>query len=376
MKSYTRKNQHYEIWSGPLSDEKIKATIKRIQILISFFIEGGTPLDTEDSDLDRWRVYFIYSKGVKTSEPNQSPYSFVGYATAYRWCALHPQYYTASQPNGDGVRKDIGALLDEGTTMDELPTRFQISQFLILPPFQASGHGSALYSTIYEHAQTDKMVWELTVEDPSEEFDVLRDLNDWKILEPKFDAAGVSVNASPLEGQKKRTSSRLPTSKILPVELLRSIRSSTKIAPRQFNRLLEMYLLSKIPLSRRAAGGANLQKLLIQKWRLQDTNDRLYYWWRLLVKQRIFKKNREILSQLEGDEKHSKIEETARGQEDEYEKLLIILAHRASVPLRNGNGESANPSVVVERKRKLVVDEDDDDDGSTSEPDPKALRTS
>lgn len=33
-----------------------------MQVLVSLFIEAGTPLETDDPEwtLDRWRVYFVY----------------------------------------------------------------------------------------------------------------------------------------------------------------------------------------------------------------------------------------------------------------------------------------------------------------------------
>jgi histone acetyltransferase 1 len=33
-----------------------------MQVLVSLFIEAGTPLETNDPEwtLDRWRVYFVY----------------------------------------------------------------------------------------------------------------------------------------------------------------------------------------------------------------------------------------------------------------------------------------------------------------------------
>jgi histone acetyltransferase 1 len=138
-----------------------------------------------------------------------------------------------------------------------------------------------------------------------------------------------------------------------------------------------MYLLSLVPFSHRAAGGANLTKLLIQKSKT-DPNDKFYYWWRLILKQRIFKKNRDILLQLEGDERHQRVDEAARAQEDEYEKLLLFFAtSKAKEVMKNGNGESAVESVVVrERKRKMVVDDEDDDEADLPriEPDPKMAK--
>ncbi|KAF7504750.1 hypothetical protein GJ744_001751 [Endocarpon pusillum] len=379
VKSYSRKGRNFEIWSGSLLDSRVRETINRMQIFISFFIEAGTPLNTTDADwtLDRWTVYFVYEKSSRPSPPTRSPYTFIGYATTYRFYTFRPRYQTSPE-SGDAHVSDIVLPSKEEITAAALPSRLRISQFLILPPHQSSGHGSALYNSIYSYALADSTIRELTVEDPSEEFDMLRDINDWKVLEPKFAATDVKINTSPFDPSQKRRLRRLPTPKLLPIETLRSIRSETKIAPRQFARQLEMYLLSLIPFSHRAAGGTNLTKLLIQKFKTSDPHDKSYYWWRLILKQRIFKKNRDVLLQLEGNERQQKIDEAARAQEDEYEKLLLIFAtSKAKEPLKNGNSETAGEVLVKERKRKLVVDEDEDDDPNSPslEPDAKVARS-
>lgn len=61
LKSYTSRGRSFEIWSGELTDPGIRALIDRMQIFISFFIEGGTPLELDDQEwtLARWRVYFV-----------------------------------------------------------------------------------------------------------------------------------------------------------------------------------------------------------------------------------------------------------------------------------------------------------------------------
>ena len=266
VKTYSRKGRNFEIWSGSLLDGRVRDTIDRIQILLSFIIEAGTPLNTTDADwtMDRWTVYFVYEKGSKPSNPCLSPYSLVGYATTYRFYTFPPRYQTSLETRQDTTPPDIVLRSKEEISAAALPSRLRLSQLLILPPHQSSGHGSALYNAIYSNALADSTVREFTVEDPSEELDVLRDMNDWKILEPKFAAADIRINTSPFEPIRRRRSIRLPTLKLLSFDTLKSIRSSTKISPRQFARQLEMYLLSLIPFSHRAAGGTNLTKLLIQ----------------------------------------------------------------------------------------------------------------
>jgi histone acetyltransferase 1 len=52
-----------------------------------------------------------------------------------------------------------------------------------LPPFQRAGHGGRLYDIILKNAREDSKVQEISVEDPSEVFEDLRDRRDLKFLE-------------------------------------------------------------------------------------------------------------------------------------------------------------------------------------------------
>ena len=368
--SYSRKRKTFEIWAGSLLDPAVREAVDRMQILVSFFIEAGTPINTQDADwtLDRWTVYFVYEK-----DSEMSSYSFVGYSTTYRFFSLKPgsvpreAAIEPEQPNTSTTSGALQSIIEANDlSVKDMPSYVRLSQFLILPPHQKSGHGSALYSAIYADILKDATVRELAVEDPSEEFDVLRDINDWRTLEPKFREANVSINVEPFTGTAKRRGGRLPSKKLLNMDALKQIRAQTKIAKRQFARQVEMYLLSLIPFSHRAAGGASLTKVLIQKTRATDPADRAYYWWRLILKQRIYKKNKDQLQQLDLEERRPKVEDAARAQEDEYEKLLLTFATLASKDLlQNGNGSQ----LVQERKRKIIEDDEDDDDeeiGSSS----------
>lgn len=61
IESYTSRGRNFEIWRGELTDPAVKELIRRIQIVISFFIEGGTPLELDDEEWTqaRWRVFFL-----------------------------------------------------------------------------------------------------------------------------------------------------------------------------------------------------------------------------------------------------------------------------------------------------------------------------
>lgn len=346
---YSKKGKNYEIWAGSLLDPRVNQLVRNVQVLVLFYIEAGSLLNLDEVDwsLDRWRVYFAYEKATSSND-KVCPYTLLGYSTTYRFWTLVK-------------KKQSKDLLDDfpntaAPSPKQLDSRLRISQFLLLPPYQKAGHGSQLYQAIYNDVIQDSTIIELTVEDPSEEFDQLRDSCDWKILEPQFRDAKIAIDAE--KPMIQRRIQRVPNPDLLPLETLNSIRLKNKIAPRQFARLTELYLLSLIPFSHRSTGGASLTKLKIQKHTNKNPDDRKYYWWRIILKQRIYKKNREILRQLDFEEKYNAIEDSARGQEDEYEGLLMLFALRQA-GADTGNGTSSGSS---SRKRKIIEDDEDEDD--------------
>lgn len=60
--SYDTAGRKYEIWAGSLADPAVRHLLDRMQVFVSFFIEAGTPLATDDPEwtLERWTVYFVY----------------------------------------------------------------------------------------------------------------------------------------------------------------------------------------------------------------------------------------------------------------------------------------------------------------------------
>ena len=361
VRSYTRDGEIYEIWAGSLLDIRIRSLLDNIQIFVLFFIEGGQFINLDDVDwtLDRWRVYLVYKKLSTTSTPQTSPYCFLGYATTYRFYRfLAPKSMTSFD-----VFPPTESIMPKS-----LSSRLRISQFLVLPNYQRGGHGSEMYQAIYDEVLADSTVLELTVEDPSEEFDRLRDVNDYKILRPAFEKAGITIFTDTLMKTERGRIKRVPTSVLISVQKLKDIRIDRKIAARQFARQVEMFLLANIPQPRRASGGQSMTTLKVQGARATNEDQRKYYWWRILLKQRILKKNKDVLVQLPMEDRLSHIEDSARGQEDEYEGMLLLYAlNLDKEQRRNGNG-SANgeSSGIPSRKRKVVEDDDDDDDDGDS----------
>ncbi|KAL8684478.1 MAG: hypothetical protein Q9224_006327 [Gallowayella concinna] len=61
IESYTSRGRNFEIWCANMTDPAVRQLIDRIQILVSLFIEGGTPIPLDDHDwsLARWQVFFV-----------------------------------------------------------------------------------------------------------------------------------------------------------------------------------------------------------------------------------------------------------------------------------------------------------------------------
>lgn len=269
----------------------------------------------------------------------------------------------------------------------QLPARLRIAQFLILPPHQHSGHGTHLYMTIHSACVADPTVVELTVEDPNESFDALRDTTDYHILHPEFTKHRVNINPDPYGAHSMGQRPRLvPTADLIPTKLLHDIRMLYKIAPTQFAHILEMFLLSQIPSERRRTGGTNMSRLLIKKYKVEDPNDRRYYWWRMLTKQRLYKRSKDMLIQLDMSDRLQKLEETVDNVEDGYEGLLKGFAAReeilkardeepteladsfpTAVPGKPGEQPNGTLGRNQRAKRKFTVEDDEDEeDGETT----------
>ncbi|KAL8998651.1 MAG: hypothetical protein Q9169_002311 [Polycauliona sp. 2 TL-2023] len=407
VESYQTRGRTFEIWCADLIDPAVQRLIGRIQILVPFFIEGGTPIPLDDADwsLAKWRIFFVYEKlSSSTTSLSTSPYSLVGYCSTYRFNTYSPSFQKTSPSSPKTQKTPLTFTLpislpppqptsNQTTTTTTttthqplFPFRARISQFLIFPPHQSHSHGTHLYNTIYTHFLHHPLCTELTIEDPNEAFDDLRDYCDYNHLlssSPTF--TNLSLPSSlPSSLFTKRAGIRVPTSQLLPLAALSSLRKQYKLAPRQFARLTEMHLLSTIPPFIRASG---VQRLT-QKARAKGEDDRRWYYWRLLVKQRVYKRNRDVLAQLERVERVEKCEETVGEVVGEYERLLRRMGEKGGGEGRGEDEEEEDGDGVGERegdgdgekvglgrrergKRKVVMEEESELEGT---PEPKKVK--
>ncbi len=314
-----------------------------------------------------------YEKLNKPPTPTASSYSFIGYATAYRYYLYNRT--SPSTPPSTPPQRYLPAAKHTFTlptpsppTPSSLPCRERISQFIILPPYQHSGHGMQLYNALYKTFISDPLVKEITVEDPSEAFDDLRDYCDFLHLRSNATFSQINLSTTPPPKRNKR----IRISTLLNQHLLTSLRAQNKIAPRQFNRLVEMYLLSQIPAHHRRP------ERLTRKANAPEEYDRAYYFWRLVVKQRLYKHNRDQMMQLDRLDRIDKLEEVLGNVEGDYLRLLRGVESRSQKREEgevveggeDGEGEGDGSKVGGEKrreraKRKVVLeDEDEEREGS------------
>lgn len=356
LRTLTAGDSTYEIWKGSLADKAVQQMVKRIQILIPLFIEGGQAINLNDPEwsLQRWTVFLLYRKTTEKDSSGASPYVFMGYSTVYRY-----YHYQLPTPPSSPASKKLHAAQPvthdfqfplSSTSNSELPCRSRISQFLILPPFHGGGNGSRFYEAIFDFYLNAPQTVEITVEDPNETFDDLRDLNDLKRLRnmPEFTSLRIRTDVTI---SKK---GRVPTGKIVDLPAIESLRIKMKIAPRQFMRLVEMQLLSLIPTFIRKSLLHEQKKGTVAELKAREHE---YHLWQLFVKQRLYRHNKDTLIQLDRAERIDKLDDALSAVEADYGRLLRTLDQRQGKKSETGNAEGNS---------KRAADDDVDVGGPSS----------
>ncbi|KAK4106824.1 histone acetyltransferase type B [Parathielavia hyrcaniae] len=348
--TFTAQGSTFEIWKGNLADLAVKQLVKRIQILVPLFIEGGTPIDLDDPEVNRWTVFFLYQKNAAAGDASGNPYTFAGYATAYRFFFLHLPTPPPS-PLESEVEK---AVLSQDFDLSLLPCRTRIAQFIILPPFQQKGLGPKLYSHMFNKYINHPQTAEITVEDPNEAFDDLRDIADLQYLRrlPEFQQLRINTAlAIPKTGPAPGN--------IVDKAAYEAVRAKAKMAPRQFARVLEMHLMSQLAdavrpgiVSPEEEEGQEKPAAAKRPTKVQEHEYRL---WRLMLKKRLYRHNRDALGELEIPDRIAKLDETVSSVEFDYARLLARAEdqqEREAAANGTANGSAAN----VKRKAEGDVE--------------------
>ena len=364
--TYTSEGSTFQIWRSSLTDLRALEILANMRILVPFFIEGGTIgfLDEPAWSLERWKLFLLYE--VSNPTPTAaSDYTLAGFSTSYRLWVFPSDDITKMASYSSGNAQAKPDFSPERTSMPtpisplDLLSRERISQFIILPPFQGQSHGAHLYNTMVSLFRSDPLCFEITVEEPNEQFDVLRDMNDMAYLHSQLPA----FTSLSLPTQISQADLRRPmyVPDMLDSDRLLELRGKAKLAPRQFQRLVEIQMLSTIPKTNR-----NVHRIT-RKASAADENDRRYYFWRLMVKERLFVRNKDQLVQLEEEERVPKLEEIMPGVVEEYETRIEGFQKRVDsqglldiVNTLNG-GAKKREGKIVPKKRKVVEDDDDDE---------------
>lgn len=372
---YEREGQEFEVWCASLADPLAKRILENMQILVPMFIEGGTTLQLEDDWMTkRWKLFLLYKVDPEVAATG-SPYFLVGYGTSYRVFTLPDRQkplqhdldlFSSHQQSLDSIlpplNSDATQTSNPPTPLD-LPSRERLSQFLILPPFQHSTHGQTLYNAMYTHLTSPPNIRELTVEDPNEAFDDLRDVCDLRRLRAHNGGfASLRINAD-IPAASLAANATIPTDLIVDGVVRERVQRETKIMPRQFDRLVEMHTLSFIPSAHRS------RSRLTRKERSSNKFDRAYYLWRLFAKQRLYVHNRDQLVQVERGERGEKLEAALDGVVEGYVGVLERVERMESLGGGKDEGEGmggvrggAEEGRVRKRKVLSFVGEDDEDE--------------
>jgi histone acetyltransferase 1 len=363
--NYSYEGSQFEIWNAPLSDRQAIQIVKNMKILIPMYIEGGTVtfLDDDDNDeerwaINRWQVFLLYQKSGNN-------YTLTGFSTSYRFDTM-PMVDSPVEPIAEDLELNniIPAAPSEPPTNS---VRERISQFLILPPFQHQPHGIRLYQTMMKIFLSKPYIFEVTVEDPNEHFDNLRDYCDFATLlaDPTFRKL-YPISSLPPDTPLK-PDSPVPITAMIPKSILTTLCANHKLIDRQVARLIELYLLSQIPVSNRSR-----TRIMARKSASVNAEDRKFYFWRLLVKQRVFLRNKEELQEFDESERIERIESSVDSLLEHYVQLIEGFEKRVDrgwlKDARQENSQTGAGRTLVNgapRKRKVVESSESEDEPST-----------
>ncbi|PVI06335.1 acyl-CoA N-acyltransferase [Periconia macrospinosa] len=371
IKSFSLSGKQFEVWGANMSDPAAHHIWDNMKILTLLYIEGATYPDLDAQwSLERWTLFLLYE--VTPIEEDVSPYTLAGFSTSYRYW-IYPTFdvmrATNSLPspptssNGESpqftglqfARENGECLFNDKLDLLESPSRERISQFLILPPYQGQSLGANLYDTILAHLVEKPFIYEVPVEDPSEDFDAMRDFSDIVYLRNMPEFASLALPAT-LPPETLRKSAPVPRDLILGNGRdLDELRQKSKIVPRQFNRMVELHHFCSIPINHRS------KARITRKDKASNENDRKYYFWRLALKDRIYRQNADQLEQLEdAAERVEKLEMAVDSQQQEYEEREEGIERRKK--WSRGEQQPEERRKPKGKRKRVVVDEDEDED--------------
>lgn len=295
----------FSVYKSDFKDLKCKTLHSRMEIFVLLFIEAGGYIDDTD---EHWEVYILYQtspKGGKVEEDFKPV--FAGYSTVYKYF----WYKDAKQHDCSFNNSDSYMPL----------VRKRISQFFVLPLYQGKHVGGGFYDALFKVCYADPLVTEVLVEDPSEAFDDMRDRVDLQRLVRNGTAQDIIdtfLRSKPVQNVilDVPATDKLPdNSQQISLQWITQTRQKNKMSTRQFDRCLEMILLHYFDSQTKALKGKG--KGSVKEVNLADAQKR----YRLLVKRRLYLRNRDALDDLPADDRKSKLQETFMSIQDDYRRI-------------------------------------------------------
>eukprot|EP01083_Nonionella_stella_P022228 61495_1 len=254
-------NISYQIMLSKFNTPGFRAYHERIQFFLVFFIDASSFIDSSDLV---WQILCLFERR-QHKRTKAVEWSFLGYCTLYSFLS-----FPAAK-------------------------KLRISQILILPPYQRSGHGGQLLQVIYDIGRSPEYC-QINVEDPSDGFQFLRDLKDMTACrESGF-----------FQMPQGSTSRSLPLYlKKLTDDYKEKVQKKLKLTDLQITRCYEAFKLGAI----------------------NEKNENQYKNYRLEVKKRLYNLFREDIGVYNYDlaEKKKKLAELYHEVENKYRMVLMKL---------------------------------------------------
>ncbi|OWR50736.1 histone acetyltransferase type B catalytic subunit [Danaus plexippus] len=190
----------FEVYYSEVTTPGFLSFHERIQTFLLWYVDGASFINVDD---DQWTFFTVFEKC--RNSVGEYRYSVAAYTTVFRYYAY---------PNN---------------------VRPRVSQVLTLPPFRKMGICANLLQAIYSHFIAQPEVVDITVEDPSESFQRIRDFVDVKNCEslPAFQPLKLLQGFSP--------------------EMINQARSKFKINKKQARRVYEILRLKNTNTSDKTA---------------------------------------------------------------------------------------------------------------------------
>ncbi|XP_059160835.1 histone acetyltransferase type B catalytic subunit-like [Physella acuta] len=144
LKTRGGEEKQFEVYFVKIEEPGFREYHARLQSFIKFYIDAASYIDVDD---EQWDYFVLFEK---YKEDGRQKYAVAGYMTVFNFYA----YPSRIRP--------------------------RISQVLVLPPFQKMGLCAKLIQTFYNMCYSKPEILDITVEDPSENFQRVRDYVDAK----------------------------------------------------------------------------------------------------------------------------------------------------------------------------------------------------